>query len=79
MMALVGRAHRAFHEYMPVRSDPTEPGRLYRKIGYGPLVDVFMLDMRSYRGPNGDNRQTAYGPDMAKNIARFHCGDEAIV
>src|SRR5262249_35069793 len=60
---LVGRAHRAFHEYMPVRPDPTEPGRVYRKIGYGPLLDVFMLDMRSYRGPNGDNRQTAYGPD----------------
>ena len=22
-----------------------------------------MLDMRSYRGPNGENRQTSYGPD----------------
>ena len=43
--------------------NPFEPGRVYRKIGYGPLVDVFMLDMRSYRGPNGDNRQTSYGPD----------------
>jgi len=24
----------------------------------GPLLDVFMLDMRSYRGPNGENRET---------------------
>src|SRR5262249_33522390 len=24
---------------------------------------MFMLDMRSYRGPNGANRQTVYGPD----------------
>ena len=28
-----------------------------------PLVDVFMLDMRSYRGPNGENRQAEYGPE----------------
>ena len=31
-----------------------KPGRVYRKISYGPLLDVFMLDMRSYRGPNGE-------------------------
>jgi alkaline phosphatase D len=63
MMTLVARAARAFHEYMPVRPEPAEPGRVYRKIAYGPLVDVFMLDMRSYRGPNGENRQTAYGAE----------------
>ena len=43
--------------------EPTEPGRVYRKISYGPLLDVFMLDMRSYRGPNAENMQEAYGPD----------------
>ncbi len=62
-LALVARSHRAFHEYTPIRADPFEPGRVYRKISYGPLVDVFMLDMRSYRGPNGDDRQKTYGPD----------------
>ena len=46
---------------MPMRDDPKQPGRVYRKIGYGPLLDVFMLDMRSYRGPNGVNRQTRAG------------------
>ena len=30
--------------------DPAEPGRIYRRIGYGPLLDVFFLDLRSYRG-----------------------------
>ncbi len=63
VLALQLRAAKAFHEYMPMRFEPSEPGRVYRKIGYGPLVDVFMLDMRSYRGPNGENRQTAYGPE----------------
>ena len=33
---------------------PAEAGRIYRKIAYGPLLDIFMLDMRSYRTPNSD-------------------------
>jgi alkaline phosphatase D len=60
--ALAARAVRAFHDYMPLRTVPHEPGRIYRRIGYGPLLDVFMIDMRSYRGANGDNRQAKYGP-----------------
>jgi alkaline phosphatase D len=61
-LALAVRAARAFHEYMPNRLFASEPGRVYRKISYGPLLDVFMLDMRSYRGPNGANDQETYGP-----------------
>ena len=62
-LALAVRASRAFHEYMPMRISIAEPGRVYRKIGYGPLLDVFMLDMRSYRGPNSEDNQATYGPD----------------
>jgi alkaline phosphatase D len=62
MMLLAARSNRAFHEYMPMRETQLEPGRVYRKIAYGPLLDVFMLDMRSYRGPNGENNDGAYGP-----------------
>jgi alkaline phosphatase D len=62
-LLLAARASRAFHEYMPLRSTQTEPGRVYRKISYGPSLDVFMLDMRSYRGPNGEGLQTSYGPE----------------
>jgi len=62
-LALAARSSRAFHEYMPMRTSEVEPGRVYRKISYGPLLDVFMLDERSYRGPNGEDMQTAYGPD----------------
>ena len=58
--ALAARGCRAFHEFMPTRQTAAERGRIYRKIAYGPLLDVFMLDMRSYRGPNGDRRQDAY-------------------
>ncbi|MFK7880278.1 alkaline phosphatase D family protein [Roseobacter sp.] len=49
---LQSRATRAFHEMTPLRITPEEPNRVYRKINYGPLLDVFFLDLRSYRGPN---------------------------
>ena len=61
-LILAARASRAFHEYMPLRFTQAEPGRVYRKISYGPLLDVFMLDMRSYRGPNGEGQEESYGP-----------------
>ena len=49
---LSARGCRAFHEFMPMRETLAEAGRIYRKIPYGPLLDVFMLDMRSYRTAN---------------------------
>lgn len=63
---LVRRARQAFLEYSPQRrrGDATRT-RIDRVIGYGPLLDVFMLDMRSYRGPNTDNLQPGPGPDTA--------------
>lgn len=59
---LAARAARAFHEMYPMRESIVEPGRVYRQISYGPHLDVFMLDERSYRGPNGPNLETEYGP-----------------
>jgi alkaline phosphatase D len=63
---LVARATRAFLEYAPLRyHGADESERVYRKISYGPLLDIFVLDMRSYRGPNSYNRQEKPGPDAA--------------
>ena len=61
-LILAALAGRAFHEYMPLRRTQAEAGRIYRKISYGPLLDVFMIDMRSYRGPNGEGMEDSYGP-----------------
>jgi alkaline phosphatase D len=56
---LIARATKAFQEYAPLRPfDAEEPERIYRKISFGKLLDVFVLDMRSYRGPNTANLQT---------------------
>jgi alkaline phosphatase D len=58
---LSARALRAFHEFVPIAPVASEQGRVYRKVSYGPLLDVFFIDMRRYRGPNGDNIETAAG------------------
>ena len=55
---LRARAARAFHEMTPIRYTPAEPGRVYRKIAYGPTLDVFFIDLRSYRNANGSNLET---------------------
>ncbi len=63
---LVARASKAFHEYAPLRPHNAEESeRIYRKISYGKLLDVFVLDMRSYRGPNTDNLQTEQSAETA--------------
>jgi alkaline phosphatase D len=63
LSVLSARARRAFLEYHPLRPSPEDPERIYRSFPYGPTLEVFMLDERSYRGPNGPNRQEQPGRD----------------
>ncbi|MFC8228440.1 alkaline phosphatase D family protein [Streptomyces sp. NPDC057287] len=56
---LAARSMRAFREYFPVptlRAAPDER-RMHRVVRHGPLLDVFVLDMRSYRDANSPGRQ----------------------
>ncbi|MFN0107565.1 MAG: alkaline phosphatase D family protein [Blastocatellia bacterium] len=55
---LAARGRRAFLDYMPLRFNPDDPEQVYRGFSYGQLLDVLMIDERSYRGPNTPNRQT---------------------
>jgi alkaline phosphatase D len=48
---LASRARQAFLEYLPMVHTAGRD-RIYRKVSYGPLLDVFCLDMRTYRGAN---------------------------
>jgi alkaline phosphatase D len=58
---LAARGRRAWQEYQPVpvgrmvdrAGDGFASQRIYRRVPRGPHLDVFVLDMRSYRGPNG--------------------------
>jgi len=64
--ALSARAARAFVDYAPMRPEHLAGRpRIYRRVPYGPDLDVFLLDMRAYRAANSFNRQSAAGPDTA--------------
>lgn len=54
---LASRARRGFFEFTPIRGLEPTAFKIDRVLPYGPLLDVFGLDMRSYRGPNGSNRE----------------------
>lgn len=63
---LVSRATQAFLEYAPIRPHGAEESeRVYRKLSYEDLLEVYVLDMRSYRGPNTDNLQTEESAETA--------------
>jgi alkaline phosphatase D len=55
---LAARARQAFFEYNPLPLQADDPERIHRTVTYGETVEVFALDLRSYRGPNTVNRQT---------------------
>ncbi|NEY30994.1 alkaline phosphatase [Streptomyces sp. PRKS01-65] len=56
---LTARACRAFAEYFPVSTlrPGARQGRVYRVLRQGPLLDVFVLDMRTYRNANSPGDQ----------------------
>lgn len=59
-------AYQAYYEHMPLgrRSLPYGPNmQLYRRVPFGRLVELDMLDTRQYRTdqPNGDGRKPLFG------------------
>jgi alkaline phosphatase D len=56
---LSANARRAFLEHTPIRIANGTVPPIFRRIPYGPLLDVFALDLRTYRGPNSPNRQSS--------------------
>lgn len=62
---LAERARQAFFEYFPIRDSLEAPRRVDRYVNYGPLLDLFVLDKRSYRAANSFNRQEKAGKETA--------------
>ncbi|WP_251092459.1 alkaline phosphatase D family protein [Streptomyces sp. Caat 7-52] len=58
---LAARARRAFGEYFPLSTPRpgAREGRVYRVLRQGPLLDVFVLDMRTYRNANSADDRTS--------------------
>jgi alkaline phosphatase D len=59
------RARQALFEYTPIIAPQIEPQRIYSRLAYGPSLDLFKLDARSYRGPNSPNDQIQDSPSAA--------------
>ncbi|MEA5617654.1 alkaline phosphatase D family protein [Cronbergia sp. UHCC 0137] len=62
---LASRGRQAFLEYTPINIDPKNQKRIYRSFDYGQMLEIFMLDERSYRGANSPNNQTVQSPETA--------------
>ena len=63
---LIARGTKAFMEYAPLRrTADIESERVYRHLPQGPLLDLFVVDMRSYRGRNSANLQTIENEESA--------------
>ena len=62
---LAARARQAFLEYHPIAASADDAERIYRTVSVGPLLEVFVLDLRSYRGANSENRQTVLSTDSS--------------
>jgi alkaline phosphatase D len=51
-------ARQAYHEYAPLAPKYDAEERIYRVLHHGPLLDVFVLDMRWYRDANSTDKQS---------------------
>ncbi|MGO4591727.1 alkaline phosphatase D family protein [Paenarthrobacter sp. 2TAF44] len=66
---LAARGRQAWQENMPISDSAAlwrpgtfdagqyQPARIYRKISRGPQLDIFCLDMRTYKSPNTDGKE----------------------
>ncbi|WP_344863831.1 alkaline phosphatase D family protein [Amycolatopsis ultiminotia] len=69
---LAPRAFQAFHEWHPIDRRTAVDGRVYRNFRYGSRIEVFVLDMRTYRDANtADQTQPGYilGDKQARWLA----------
>lgn len=60
---LAARGRQAFFDCLPIAGQATD--RIYRVLPHGPALELFFLDLRTYRGPNTANRQTAISAETA--------------
>lgn len=71
---LAERARQAMFEYTPQRAVPGDARRVYRVVHRGPLLDVFLIDGRSYRNDNGENRETREVPYLGREQTAWLTG-----
>jgi alkaline phosphatase D len=63
---IVNEGREAFFNYSPTDRNQDDKNRIYRSFNWGPYLDLFILDGRSYRSPNSmvdtpENNKTLLG------------------
>lgn len=62
------KSSRAYREFVPFRQDPSDSIRIWRKISYGQLLDIFMIDINI----NNVNDTFPSGSIKAMNDTQFN-------
>ena len=64
------RAYQAYFEWMPLRlpSASADPTRIYRRLSFGSLADLHVLDTRQYRDEQAGNQVDSTKDDPARTI-----------
>ncbi|MEJ7833374.1 MAG: alkaline phosphatase D family protein [Nocardioides sp.] len=67
------RAHRAYDEWMPVRMNDTaklgDGTRLFRRLRFGRLAEISMLDLRTYRSQQVQTRLPFPAPQLEAEVS----------
>src|SRR3990172_5225866 len=74
----VGR--QAFFDYWPLSPPADDPTRLYRRVRWGELAEIFILDTRQYRSANSqtdDPSKTMLGAAQKRWLTEGVLGSDA--
>ena len=80
---IVNEGREAFFNYSPTDRNQDDKNRIYRSFNWGPYLDLFILDGRSYRSPNSmvdtpENNKTMLGSEQLQWLEQNLVNSSAI-
>jgi alkaline phosphatase D len=80
---IVNEGRKAFFDYSPIDRNLDDTNRIYRSFNWGPYLDLFILDGRSYRSPNNiadtpENNKTMLGSEQLEWLEQGLINSSAI-
>ena len=80
---IVNEGRKVFFDYSPIDRNLNQNNRIYRSFNWGPNLDLFILDGRSYRSPNSmadtpENNKTMLGTEQLEWLEQGLMNSSAI-
>ena len=80
---IVNEGRKVFFDYSPIDRNLDQNNRIYRSFNWGPNLDLFILDGRSYRSPNSmadtpENNKTMLGTEQLEWLEQGLMNSSAI-